>query len=107
MPAFDLIDIAIDSALTLLELRDVTLARAEEEDAREIALRIPRSSRLENELIEEAQVGNFVSAETPRRSSETNPSPAERVAACCSSNSARGCSDRYGSPHCARNAPSS
>ena len=50
-PAFDMIDIAVNSGLTLLELRDVTLARAEEEDAREIALRIPRSHRLEAELI--------------------------------------------------------
>jgi len=53
-PAFDPIDIAIDSALSLLELRDVTLARAEEEDAREIVLRIPRSERLESSLTEEA-----------------------------------------------------
>jgi hypothetical protein len=35
--------IALNSGLSLLELRDVTLARAEEEDAREIILRIPRS----------------------------------------------------------------
>src|SRR5260370_30176129 len=40
MPAFDPIDIAINSGLSLLELRDVSLARAEEEDAREIVLRI-------------------------------------------------------------------
>jgi len=54
-PAFDPVDIAINSGLSLLELRDVTLARAEEEDAREIALRIPRSKKLEDELIEEAE----------------------------------------------------
>jgi hypothetical protein len=54
-PAFDPVDIAINSAMALLELRDVNLARAEEEDAREIVLRIPRSARLEDELIEEAQ----------------------------------------------------
>jgi hypothetical protein len=63
MPAFGPIDIAINSGLTLLELRDVTLARAEEEDAREIVLRIPRSSRLEARLIEEAQGADFVTAE--------------------------------------------
>src|ERR1700675_1474014 len=51
-PAFDLMDIAINSGLSLLELRDVVLARAEEEDAREIALRIPRSERLRSQLIE-------------------------------------------------------
>ena len=55
MPAFDPVDIAIDSGLSLLELRDVTLARAEEEDAREIVLRIPRSEKLKSELIEEAR----------------------------------------------------
>jgi hypothetical protein len=51
-PAFDPMDIAINSGLSLLELRDVTLARAEEEDAREIALRIPRSEKLRSQLIE-------------------------------------------------------
>src|ERR1700720_1607723 len=55
MPAFDPVDIAINSGLSLLELRDVTLARAEEEDAREIVLRIPRSEKLKSELIEEAR----------------------------------------------------
>ena len=52
--AFDPIGIAINSGLSLLELRDVTLARAEEEDAREIVLRIPRSPRLQSQLVDEA-----------------------------------------------------
>ena len=52
--AFDPLGIAINSGLSLLELRDVTLARSEEETAREIVLRIPRSQRLQNQLIEEA-----------------------------------------------------
>ena len=47
-------DIAINSAFTLLQLRDIVLARAEDESAREIILRIPRSQRLQDELIEEA-----------------------------------------------------
>ena len=55
MPAFDPMDIAINSGLSLLELRDVTLARAEEEDAREIVMRLPRSEKLRSELIEEAR----------------------------------------------------
>jgi Putative bacterial lipoprotein (DUF799) len=63
MPAFDPVDIAINSGLSLLELRDITLARAEEEDAREIALRIPRSEKLENELIEEAEDSDGVQAD--------------------------------------------
>jgi putative lipoprotein DUF799 len=54
-PALSPMDVAINSGLSLLELRDVTLARAEEENAREIVLRIPRSTRLENELIEQVR----------------------------------------------------
>jgi len=42
-PALDVMDIAINSALSLLQLRDITLARAEDEVAREIVLRIPVS----------------------------------------------------------------
>ena len=49
-PAFDMIDFGVNSALTLLELRDVTLARAEDEVAREIALRIPVSYRALTDL---------------------------------------------------------
>ena len=45
LPAFDPIDIGINSGLALLELRDVTLARAEYEVAREIVLRIPTAQR--------------------------------------------------------------
>jgi len=48
----------LNSALSLLELRDVTLARAELEAAREIVLRIPRSERLENQLIEEVSTNS-------------------------------------------------
>jgi hypothetical protein len=44
-PVVDLMDFGINSALSLLELRDVTLARAEDEVSREIALRVPVSSK--------------------------------------------------------------
>ncbi len=54
-PAFDPVDIAINSGFSLLQLRDVELARAEEEDAREIVLRLPRSEKLKSELIEETR----------------------------------------------------
>ena len=40
-PAFTLIDMGINSALTLLQLHDVNLARAEEDISREIVLRLP------------------------------------------------------------------
>lgn len=44
-PAFTLIDMGINSVLTLLQLRDVNLARAEEEVSREIVLRLPIAER--------------------------------------------------------------
>ena len=44
-PAFSLMDIGINSALTLLQLRDINLARAEDEVGREIALRLPIAER--------------------------------------------------------------
>jgi len=44
-PAFSMMDIAINSALTLLQLRDVNLARAEDEVGREIVLRLPIAER--------------------------------------------------------------
>ena len=53
-PAFDPLSIVLNSGITLLGLRDVTLARAEDETAREMVLRIPRSPRLEDDLIEQA-----------------------------------------------------
>jgi hypothetical protein len=66
-PAWDPVDIAINSAIGTLQLRDVVLARAEEEDAREIALRIPRSKKLERELTEEAEEGDVeFPAQSPR-----------------------------------------
>jgi len=52
-PAFDPVDILMNSGLTLFGLRDVMLARAEDETAREMVLRIPRSPRLEGDLIEQ------------------------------------------------------
>jgi hypothetical protein len=49
-PAFGIMDVGLNSALSLLELRDVTLARAEDEVSREIALRVPVSNRAVEEL---------------------------------------------------------
>jgi Putative bacterial lipoprotein (DUF799) len=44
-PALDPFDIAINSALNVLELRDITLARAESEVGREIVMRLPVAER--------------------------------------------------------------
>jgi hypothetical protein len=54
MPALDAEDIAINSAESLLQLRDVELARAEEEVARELVIRIPPSDTLRNEVATDA-----------------------------------------------------
>jgi hypothetical protein len=56
-PAFTMMDIGINSVLTLLQLRDVTLARAEEEISREIVLRLPRAERNVSALVADAQGG--------------------------------------------------
>lgn len=53
-PALSPQDIAVNSVLTLLEFRDVTLARAEEEVSRELVLRIPTSQKLTEQLASDA-----------------------------------------------------
>jgi len=53
-PALDPFDIAINSALNVLELRDITLARAENEVGREIVLRLPVAERNVNDFKTEA-----------------------------------------------------
>ncbi|HXN87088.1 MAG TPA: GNA1162 family protein [Candidatus Binataceae bacterium] len=54
MPALDMEDIVINSAESLLQLRDVELARAEEEVARELVIRIPVSDKLRTEMANNA-----------------------------------------------------
>ena len=54
-PAFSMMDISINSALTLLQLRDVNLARAEDEVGREIVLRLPVAERNIATLVAEAR----------------------------------------------------
>jgi hypothetical protein len=54
-PAFSLMDIGINSALTLLQLRDVNLARAEDEVGREIVLRLPIAERNVASLVADAR----------------------------------------------------
>lgn len=53
-PSFTPIDIAINSALTLLQLRDVALARAEEEITREMVLRLPPAKHNQEILMAQA-----------------------------------------------------
>ena len=53
-PAIDPIDIVINSALNVVELRDITLARAEAEVGREIVLRLPVAERNVSDFTTEA-----------------------------------------------------
>jgi hypothetical protein len=55
LPAMDLQDIAINSAENILQLRDINLARAEEEACREVVKRIPKSHKLEMEMVDRAR----------------------------------------------------
>ena len=54
MPAIDPIDMALNSAQTLIDMRDVNIARAEDEACREVVLRIPRSQILRQRIAEQA-----------------------------------------------------
>jgi hypothetical protein len=54
MPALTPEDILINSAESLLQLRDVVLARSEEEVCRELVLRIPVSENLRLQIVREA-----------------------------------------------------
>ncbi len=54
MPAVDPIDIALNSAQTLVDMRDINIARAEDEVCRELVLRIPTSPVLKQRLADEA-----------------------------------------------------
>lgn len=53
-PAFSPQDIVVNSLMTILEFRDVTLARAEDEVSRELVLRIPVSQKLRAEMAQRA-----------------------------------------------------
>lgn len=53
-PAIDIEDMAINSGLAMLELRDINLARAEDEACREIVRRIPVSEILRDRLQRQA-----------------------------------------------------
>jgi hypothetical protein len=54
LPATDPVDFVINSFETLLDLRDIQIARAEDEVCREIVARIPISETLRQRLIDEA-----------------------------------------------------
>jgi hypothetical protein len=55
LPALDVQDIIINSAQNILQLRDINLARAEEEACREVVKRIPQSGELREEMAQHAR----------------------------------------------------
>jgi hypothetical protein len=78
-PAIDPIDIVINSVLTLIDLRDLRLARAEYEVGREIVMRLP-TARLNISQLQKAAVEKERSLEeesaaptTPRQTVQSNP----------------------------------
>ena len=57
LPAIDPIDMAINSVLSLIHLRDISLARTEYEVGREIVLRLPTAQRNISEFQAAAKKG--------------------------------------------------
>lgn len=55
LPALTVQDIAINSAENILQLRDINLARAEEEACREVVKRVPQSDQLITEMASHAR----------------------------------------------------
>jgi hypothetical protein len=79
-PSFDPVDIGVNSALSLLQLRDVTLARAEDEVSREIALRIPVSDKALADLqmaVRAHEDGPYVEASAPQPVTAFLPAPSK------------------------------
>jgi len=75
LPAIDPIHMAINSVLSLIHLRDISLARTEYEVGREIVLRVPTAERNISELQAAAKEGTRGLDSSSRRS----PSPQQSV----------------------------
>jgi hypothetical protein len=73
LPAMSVEDIFINSAENVLQLRDINLARAEEEACRELVIRIPQSNQLKQKEEEQAleyanrgdRNGDFAASDIP------------------------------------------
>lgn len=74
LPALTVQDIAINSAENILQLRDINLARAEEEACREVVKRIPPSDQLITEMAEHARE-HEIRVEARREGLESNQAP--------------------------------
>jgi Putative lipoprotein GNA1162-like len=74
LPALDVQDIAINSALNILQLRDINLARSEEEACREVVKRIPRSEKLVEAIDSRArEYADFADGDSDVRSAASEP----------------------------------
>jgi hypothetical protein len=81
MPALDAEDIVINSAESLLQLRDVELARAEEEVARELVIRIPPSETLRRQIASDAIRKAREAEENDEEARESHPAIVASTAA--------------------------
>ena len=79
-PALSPQDFLINSALTLLDFRDVALARAEEEVSRELVLRIPVSEKLK-EQIAAAAIQHAEAVESQELESDLRPGMERKTSA--------------------------
>ena len=85
MPAIDPIDMMLNSAQTLMDMRDINIARAEDEACREVVIRIPRSKILRQRLMEQAledEWGQAGPATAPAAAPSTASSPASGARVC-------------------------
>jgi hypothetical protein len=71
-PAFSPQDMLINSAMTLLDFRDVTLARAEDEVSRELVLSIPVSEKLKKQMAD-AAIARADAAEAAEQEADVVP----------------------------------
>jgi hypothetical protein len=76
-PALSPEDFLINSALTLLDFRDIALARAEEEVSRELVLRIPVSEKLRQQLAA-AAIAHADEVESQESEAEVGPRVEEK-----------------------------
>lgn len=77
-PALSPEDFLINSALTLLDFRNVALARAEEEVSRELVIRIPVSEKL-REQIAAAAIAHADEVESQESEADLGPRMKERT----------------------------
>jgi hypothetical protein len=81
MPAIDPIDMVINSVQTMADMRDVNIARAEDEACREVVVRIPQSPILRHRIAQEAiqRANDLAETDMPAASSRVAASATESL----------------------------